>query len=162
MGAERWLSIPGFHGLYEVSDHGRIRSYVMFGPTTDRTAQTPRYLKFDESRGGYQSVRLKRDSTFKVHRLVLLAFVGPVPDGKEVDHIDGNPRNNHLSNLRYVTHAENQAWQAERRLLCFKGHPFKDNEYWSAGKRYCLICKKAGWKRGIERRRELSGQRVVR
>jgi hypothetical protein len=35
------------------------------------------------------------------------AFVGPRPDGHEVNHIDGDRENNHLANLEYVTHAEN-------------------------------------------------------
>ena len=51
-----------------------------------------RYLK---SRGQY------------VHRLVWEAFNGPIPEGLEVHHIDGNGHNNSLENLRCVTHAEN-------------------------------------------------------
>lgn len=42
-----------------------------------------------------------------VHRLVLEAFVGPCPDGMECCHDDGNPENNHLSNLRWDTRQAN-------------------------------------------------------
>lgn len=42
-----------------------------------------------------------------VHRLMMLAFVGPCPKGLEVLHIDGVKTNNILSNLRYGTHKEN-------------------------------------------------------
>lgn len=43
----------------------------------------------------------------KVHKLVADAYLGPRPDGKVVDHIDGNILNNAPENLRYVTHREN-------------------------------------------------------
>lgn len=44
---------------------------------------------------------------YYIHRLVLLAFVGPCPPGMECCHIDGNPINNRLSNLRWGTRREN-------------------------------------------------------
>jgi DNA-binding transcriptional regulator YiaG len=43
-----------------------------------------------------------------VHRLVMLAFVGPCPAGHEVRHINGDPSDNRLVNLRYGTRSENQ------------------------------------------------------
>ena len=42
-----------------------------------------------------------------MHRLVMLAFVGPCPDGMEVCHKDGVSTNSLLSNLRYDTHVGN-------------------------------------------------------
>jgi len=44
---------------------------------------------------------------YLVHRLVLLLFRGECPDGYECDHIDRNPSNNHINNLRWVTKSEN-------------------------------------------------------
>lgn len=44
---------------------------------------------------------------FMMHRVALLVHGITIPDGCEVDHIDGNRVNNKLSNLRVVTHAEN-------------------------------------------------------
>lgn len=43
-----------------------------------------------------------------VHRLVAMAFVKGMVSGKEVNHIDGNKRNNAASNLEWVTKSENQ------------------------------------------------------
>lgn len=60
--------------------------------------------------GGRLVVNLNRDGKrrqFKVHRLVLLAFVGPCPHGHEVAHRDGDQANNRRSNLRYATPVEN-------------------------------------------------------
>ena len=42
-----------------------------------------------------------------VHKAVIAAFVGPVPNGLQINHIDGIKTNNHASNLEYVTLREN-------------------------------------------------------
>lgn len=44
---------------------------------------------------------------FLVHRVVWEAFNGPIPQGYDIDHIDGNPSNNSLNNLQAITHREN-------------------------------------------------------
>ena len=44
----------------------------------------------------------------KVHRLIWIMLVGEIPDGCQIDHIDGNRANNHISNLRLATRMENQ------------------------------------------------------
>jgi len=62
----------------------------------------------------YNSIQLANDDgkkTFKIHWLVWEAFVGQRPkkgSGLVIDHIDRNPMNNKLSNLRVITHSENQ------------------------------------------------------
>lgn len=57
---------------------------------------------------GFRMIVNLRGKTFNVNRLVLLAFVGPCPDGMEGCHNDGNHRNNALSNLRWDTHISNE------------------------------------------------------
>lgn len=61
---------------------------------------------------GHLSIRLSRNmggKGFLIHRLVLLAFVGPCPDGMEACHYpDQNPANNRLENLRWDTRAGNE------------------------------------------------------
>lgn len=44
---------------------------------------------------------------FSVHRIIWESFNGPVPEGYEINHIDGNPHNNALDNLELTTHKEN-------------------------------------------------------
>lgn len=55
---------------------------------------------------GYHRVSLNKKN-YRVHRLVYSAWIGPLEDGKEIDHIDGNKDNNHYTNLRSVAHSEN-------------------------------------------------------
>lgn len=43
-----------------------------------------------------------------VHRLILETFVGPCPIGYQCRHLDGNPLNNNLKNLKWGTRSENQ------------------------------------------------------
>jgi hypothetical protein len=47
--------------------------------------------------------------TLRVHRLILETFVGPCPEGHETLHLDDNPRNNRLENLRWGTRKENHS-----------------------------------------------------
>lgn len=111
---EKWKSIVGYEGLYEVSDKGRVRSVDR--ELTYRTGKVVTYrgrLKA-LSRGGwhrrYLTVHLTREGEHKrflVHRLVAGAFI-PNPSEKPfINHVDGNPQNNVASNLEWCTHQEN-------------------------------------------------------
>jgi hypothetical protein len=103
---EVWKAVPGYEGAYEVSDQGRVRK-----TNAALLAQT-------KMRSGHVSVHLCR-RMFYVHRLVLLTFVGSPADYRadtrvECRHLDGNPSNNCLDNLRWGTVKENRA---DRRRL---------------------------------------------
>lgn len=106
--SEEWRPIPWFEGFYSASDQGRIRSEPQPVRTTGR--QHGRVLAPSLSRKGYQCVRLcvsgRRLST-QVHCLVAAAFIGPRPDGLQVNHKDGIKTNNLPGNLEYVTCKEN-------------------------------------------------------
>lgn len=59
---------------------------------------------------GYMQIILckkSKHSTFKIHRLIAIAFI-PNPDNKrEINHIDGNKLNNNIDNLEWCTRSEN-------------------------------------------------------
>lgn len=97
---EKWKDIPGWENMYAVSDHGRVKSY----------GRLKRILKPGISKNGYPVVVLCRGlktKTHTIHRLVLLAFVGPAPLGYECCHYNGVRADARLTNLRYGTRSEN-------------------------------------------------------
>jgi len=102
---EEWKQIPDYEGWYEISDIGNVKR-VLVGPGT----AVGKILKIKTTAYGYNEVMISKNGisrSFRVHRLVMAAFVGPCPEGYQVNHKDGNKRNNCLGNLEYVTPSEN-------------------------------------------------------
>lgn len=96
-----WKVIEGTEGMMEVSDDGRIRSLL-----------TPRMteLKCQEDGKGYCRVRVtinRVKRTFKVHREVAKAFIPNPYNLPQVNHIDGNKKNNRADNLEWCTNRQN-------------------------------------------------------
>ena len=105
---EEWRHIPGITEGYMVSNMGRVKSLKRVKVRSNGRPQTirERILKASPDDWGYPQVRLDR-KTYKVHRLVALAFLPPKKPGEEIRHMDGNAANCALSNLAYGTHSEN-------------------------------------------------------
>ncbi len=102
---EIWLPIPGYADIYEVSNHGNVRSYWKPGPQR-MLRETPTNLKF-VLRDGYHFVSLvnaeKQATQRSVASLVLETFVGPRPEGMVVCHRNDIAKDNYLDNLEYGT-----------------------------------------------------------
>src|SRR5258706_2833112 len=97
---EHWRDIPGYDGLYKVSDLGNVWSI-----------KNNRFLR-QNINNTYLRVQLFKNNSWKrpsVHSLVMLAFIGPRPDEYQVDHINCVRTDNRLTNLRYLHHSENQS-----------------------------------------------------
>lgn len=112
---ERWKSIAGYEGFYEVSDRGRVRSLdrtVYFADGRVRFYRG-RMCRLKRNEYGYPlallSQGMERKCWYLVHRLVLEAFVGPCPAGKESCHNNGVRHDARLCNLRYDTRRANHA-----------------------------------------------------
>lgn len=95
-----WAVIDGYNGKYEINRFGVIKNTI-----------TGKILVPSTSKTGYQFVKLNRpDSTRKnalVHRLVAEVFIQNPLKKPQVNHIDGNKRNNCVDNLEWVTPSEN-------------------------------------------------------
>jgi len=105
---EIWKTIPGFNGMYDVSNLGRVRSYAnaRWG-----RREVPLLMTQTPTLYGYRTVRLRSENgksrNFFVHRLVLEAFVGPCPEGMECCHGPGGPADNRLENVTWGTKFKN-------------------------------------------------------
>lgn len=100
---ETWLKIKGYEE-YEVSDLGNIRSL-----NYNRTGET-KLLKPGLGKRGYLNVLLRKNGktkNFLVHRLVVEAFIGPIPKGLVVNHRNEDKRDNRLVNLEVITQKQN-------------------------------------------------------
>ena len=102
---EIFRDVLGYEGLYQVSNHGRVKSLARKGCKKDRM------LKSLVHSSGYYVVALcngKRKISL-IHQLEAIAFLNHKPCGHKlvIDHIDHNKLNNYLPNLRVITHREN-------------------------------------------------------
>lgn len=107
MKEEIWKDVVGAEGRYLISDKGRVLS---LGNNLDGRKRQKIILKFNIHPDGHKlvGIRYKQGDKVvkaKVHRLVMEAFLGP--SKLIVDHIDRDPRNNNLENLRYTTQRVN-------------------------------------------------------
>lgn len=111
---EQWKPVVGYEGLYEVSDHGRVRRPLNYGKSRGGPV-AGRILAIRMDKYGYPYLTLANagaQKTCLVHHLVMAAFLGPRPEGLQANHIDGRKENNTPQNLEYVTHAENMRHSA--------------------------------------------------
>ena len=106
-----WKPIVGYP-QYEVSNTGKVRS------TSTKRELTPEvHYGRDKSEPyiRYQLSHLGTTKHLRVNRVVAFAFLGkPSQPGMEVDHKDGNRKNNRVTNLEWVTPEENQRRKRER------------------------------------------------
>jgi len=109
---EGFRVIPGFP-RYAINENGTVLSICARGGRgggQDRSWKDSDRVKPSIGKGGYHRVNLSHDGHRRavvVHKLVLITFVGPCPPGMQCRHLDGNPSNNHVSNLAWGTRSEN-------------------------------------------------------
>lgn len=110
---ERWLPVRGWEGLYEVSDHGRVRSLPRLSTKRKRyyggQVLTPSRWSGSYGYAGVVLWHGDRHQACFIHRLVLEAFVGPRPPGHEACHGPRGGQDDSLDNLRWGTRASNTA-----------------------------------------------------
>lgn len=102
-----WKDIPGYHGAYQASDDGRIRSISRLVAVKGGFRESKGVILKPTIKKGYQVVTLCQGKYGRksklVHGLIALTFLGEMPKGYNCCHNDGDRQNNTVANLRYDT-----------------------------------------------------------
>lgn len=125
-----WRDIPGYEGLYQANNCGEIKSL-----RRDRILAARKHK-------GYLQLSLCKNGeskTYAVHRLVWIAFNGPIPEGYEVNHLNERPWDNRLENLNLMTRKENINWGSHN-IKMGKAHRKKVEQYTLDGDHICTWC----------------------
>lgn len=162
---EEWRPVPGYEGLYEVSDHGRVKSFDR--DVVRRSGKIVRWrgrvLKPNAGSKGHFRVNLFKDSKPEmvyIHQLVAQVFIPNPRRLPLVRHWDDDKANNHVSNLLWGTHSDNRQDAVRNgvrfgsanleKTHCVNGHPFKGGNLYThpvTGHRSCRTCKRNHWRK---------------
>ena len=173
---ESWRSIPGYEGLYEASDQGRVRSL-----SREVTCSNGRVLRVQGrvlrpiDRGdGYYVVGLSSAGVVvqkRVSVLVLETFVGARPRGHHACHNNGDSRDNLLTNLRFDTVSENNYDLVRHgrhhnaiKTRCRNGHEFTPENTIrpksNPARRHCRQCGRDANRRSSAKKRRAEGRPI--
>lgn len=112
---KEWKEIPGFEGMYIVSNYGEVKGLQRLKITNKNgrlTTVFEKYLKPYKGgkKGNYLRVCLSKNNKKYIrviHRLVAELFIQNPNNKPAVNHIDGNTYNNNVLNLEWCTNSEN-------------------------------------------------------
>lgn len=162
----RWLrlrrigmSVPDLHVIADLP--GRLRAKIRLeSPPADPCARPVPGLCWTWTAAvnnrGYGYTSFGRSNRWLVHRWTYTQFVGPIPDGLEIDHLCRNIRCCNPAHLEPVTVKVNQERGVRRQAThCQRGHEFSGHNLivTTDGRRECRACKYASQRRAVTRRR---------
>lgn len=111
---EIWKDIPNFNGLYQVSNTGKVKSFIK----SNKHPGNSHLLKPNINNSGYETVSLYisrgNKKGYLVHKLVAEAFIDNPNNFPCVNHKDENKLNNNADNLEWCTYAYNNAYGTAR------------------------------------------------
>lgn len=128
---EIWKDVPGYEGLYQVSDQGNVKSLNY------KRSKTEKLLTPITNKRIYLYVFLTKNKLikiYKIHVLVAMAFLGFKPNGHTlvVNHINFNKRDNRLVNLEITTNRANCSHLVKKGTSQYTGVCWsKHNKSWS-------------------------------
>ena len=128
---EIWKDIVGYEGYYLVSSFGRIKNKkekIIFQTTTHH---------------GYKRTVLQKKGIIKnffVHRIVAESFIGPRPDGYQVNHKNLIRSDNNFQNLEYVTDSQNKkhSWLRRKNFYEITDNKKFRVKIWYKNKHFCF------------------------
>lgn len=117
MKKETFKPINGYEGIYEVSNFGRVKTLGAVG--SGKYKKDTILKPFDNGRGYmYYGLRLnKKTKNFSGHRLVVEAFISADSEKPDINHKDGNKKNNRVENLERCNKKMNMIHAANTGLL---------------------------------------------
>ena len=104
---EIWKDVPGYEGLYQCSNLGRVKSLG------NKKGKKEKILKLHLGINSYKRIALTKDKKanfLTVHKVVAITFLNHNPKERNliVDHIDGIKTNNKVENLRLLVNRKNK------------------------------------------------------
>ena len=133
MEQEIWKAVPGYEGLYEASNLGRVKSIdriVVYSNGKEKNL-LGKILKLDILSNGYRRVSLckkNKITRFLLHRLLLLVFRN-FKDDFVVNHINHDKSDNNISNLEIINSRENNTHSRKNKTSQYVGVCFKKDKY---------------------------------
>ena len=145
---EEWRPVVGYEGSYEVSSHGRIRTVERKARVAHGFRTVPaKLLSPRPHHGGYHCItfcvgHVRQYQTY--HRAVAQAFIPNPSDLPEVNHINGDKKDNRVENLEWCTRRQNAAHASiSGLLLTGESHPHsvhtRDQAFLVAGALLCGV-----------------------
>ena len=136
---EIWKDIPGYQGIYQASNYGRIRSVEGKETHTAKHGTRKWKSRILKPRGHNPTTgnrvtlwKNKKSKDYLVARLVCTTFHGPAAFKETVNHIDGNRFNNNINNLEWLTLTENiqhafktGLMKSKQKPVCIDGKMFE-------------------------------------
>lgn len=125
---EIFKDIPGYEGIYQVSDLGRVKSLERkaWNGNGYRLIKERILKPSSNKNNGYLYVVLRKEEnpkTFSIHKLVAVVFLNHIPNGHNivVDHKDNDKANNRKDNLQIITQRKNTSKDKKNKTSKYTG-----------------------------------------
>lgn len=111
---EKWKDIPDYEGLYQASNHGRIKSLGRFKPNQwgiTKYFKPEKILSYQLTKDGYPTLKLSKNGKtirHRIHRLIAITFLSNPENKEQVNHKNAIKTDNRVENLEWNTQKENQ------------------------------------------------------